>query len=83
MKNMPRFQGSGPVVSPYEIDDLDFYAWFERDRAHVELRDPAFNETIIEFWDDDVWQLVEDGFLDPKDWKKSLFDYARYLEIIV
>jgi len=64
----------------FDIDDLDLYTWFERDRQHVELRDPAQEHTIIEYWDDDVTQLVEDGFLDPRDWKQSLFDYAVYLQ---
>jgi predicted nucleotidyltransferase len=80
---MDRFQGSAPIVCPYSLEDLELHTWFERDRKHVELRDPVTQETIIEFWDEDVDQLVEDGFLDPKDWKWSLFQYARYLEVIV
>jgi len=79
---MKRFQGNGPIVSPYDINDLDLHTWFERDRQYVELRDPVTDETIIEFWDNDVSELVEDGFLNPADWRGSLFEYAKYLEII-
>ena len=42
---------------------VEVYTWFERDRAHVEVRDPATDKTVIEWWDEDVAQAVEDGFL--------------------
>jgi len=79
---MNRFNGSAPHVTPYDIDDLELYTWFERDRQHVELRDEVIDTTIVEFWDEAVSELVEDGFLDPSSWKKSLFDYAIYMGII-
>ena len=80
---MQRFQGNGPTITPYDIDDLELHTWFERDRQHVELRDPITNETIIEYWDEDVSNLVDFGFLNPKDWHGSLFEYAKYLGIII
>jgi len=80
---MDRFQGSEPIVSPYDIDDLELHTWFERDRAHVELRDPVTDETIIEWWDEAVEEAIEDGFLDPRDYHGSAFKYARYVGIIV
>ena len=40
-------KGSGPTVTPYDIDDLDLFTWFERDRSHVELRDPITIACII------------------------------------
>ena len=64
------------------IENFDLYTWFERDRAHVELRNKETDETLIEFWDNEVGEMVEDGFLDPGDWKESLWDYAKYLGII-
>jgi hypothetical protein len=51
--------------------------WFERDRAHVELRDARNEETIVEWWDDAVAEAVEDGFLDSRDWNGSAYQYAR------
>jgi len=51
--------------------------WFERDRAHVELRWKD-GETIIEWWDKDVAQAVDDGFLDPRDWHGSAIEYAQH-----
>ena len=80
---MQRFQGAGPTITPYDIDDLELHTWFERDRQHVELRDPITDDTIIEYWDDDVSNLVIDGFLNPSDWHGSLFAYARYLGVII
>ena len=64
------------------IEDTELHTWFERDRAHVELRNKETDETVIEFWDDDVGGLVMDGFLDPFSWKESLWDYAKDLGII-
>lgn len=63
------------------VDDTTINTWFERDRAHVELRDPM-NRTIIEWWDGEVNQAVEDGFLNPKHWHQSAFEYAQHLGIL-
>lgn len=62
---------------PYQ--DTVVYAWFERDRAHVELRHRHNDDTIVEWWDDEVHEAVMDGFLDPKDWHSSAYDYACYI----
>ena len=58
------------------------FTWFERDRQHVELRDDKTEKTIIEWWDDEVTEAVEDGFLDPKDFHGSAFYYADSQGII-
>lgn len=50
--------------------------WFERDRAHVELLD-VNDETVIEWWDEEVQDAIEDGFLDPKDFLESAMAYAE------
>lgn len=63
-------------------DDYAVATWFERDRAHVELIDVETEETVIEWWDEDVEQAVEDGFLDPRDWLGSAMEYAEHLQII-
>lgn len=64
-------------------ENLELHTWFERDRAHVELRDRVTDETIVEWWDDEVAQMVEDGFLNPKDYKGSAIEYARSVGIIL
>ena len=65
------------------ISDTSIETWFERDRAHVELRYKAGEErTILGFWDEQVSELVEDGFLNPRDWHGSMFEYAAHLGII-
>ena len=52
--------------------------WFERDRAHVCLLDRETEDfTIVEFWDEEVQEAVEDGFLNPRDWHGSLCEYAN------
>lgn len=79
---MNRFNGSSPVAPVLTIDEIELYTWFERDRQCVELRRKDNDETVAEWWDDDVSQLVEDGFLDPKDWKQSAFDYAQEIGFI-
>lgn len=62
--------------------DIELETWFERDRAHVEIHNKKTDKTIYELWDDDVRQAVEDGFLNPKDWKGSMIEYAKHLGII-
>ncbi len=54
----------------YQVD-----TWFERDRAHVALYDG--DEIIMEWWDEEVWEAVDDGFLDPQDWEGSAIEYAK------
>ena len=56
--------------------------WFERDRAHVALINEDTDNTILEFWDADVGQLVEDGFLRPSNWHGSMISYARHLGVL-
>lgn len=64
------------------IEQTELQTWFERDRAHVELRNTKTDATILEFWDEDVAELVEDGFLNPCDWHGSLYEYAAYLAVL-
>ena len=59
------------------IGDTELDTWFERDRSHVDLRHKDTGETIIEWWDDAVSQAVEDGFLDPRNYHGSAFEYAK------
>ena len=54
--------------------------WFERDRAMVQLL--SDDDEIFCFWDDDVREFVEDGFLDPRDWLGSAIEYAEHLGLI-
>jgi hypothetical protein len=62
-----------PVLS---IGDTELHTWFERDRQHVELRDKKSERTIVEWWDEEVSEAVEDGFLKPGRWHQTAFDYA-------
>lgn len=59
------------------IEDTELYTWFERDRAHVELRDLWTDSTIVEWWDEAVKEAVEDGYLNPKNYKRSAYEYAK------
>jgi hypothetical protein len=60
------------------IDDTTLQTWFERDRAHVALVDAETEQnTIVEWWDEAVAEATEDGFLDPRDYKQSAYDYAK------
>jgi len=61
------------------FDDTEIHTWFERDRQHVELRHASTDETIMEWWDDAVTDAVDDGFLDPRDWHESAYEYAKWL----
>lgn len=63
----------------FSLKDTKLKTWFERDRAHVDLQDRKTGRTLIEFWDEDVEQLLEDGFLDRRDLHGSLYKYAVHL----
>lgn len=68
------------------LADTELFTWFERDRAHVELRDRRTGETIVEWWDDDVRQAIEDGLL-PHRWTDAkghgaAFEYAKSTGLI-
>lgn len=68
--------------SHFKNDNFQIYTWFERDRAHVELRNETTGETVVEWWDEQVAEAIEDGFLDPKNWFKSVMDYAKEFKLI-
>jgi hypothetical protein len=61
-------------------EKTEIYTWFERDRAHIELRDKESQETLIEWWDNDAVSAVDDGFLSPGDFHQSAFDYWKERE---
>ena len=80
------------IYTDVGVDDTDLETWFERDRAHIELRDKD-GDTIIEWWDDDVHAAFEDGFLDPKAFimgrlhderrlHNSVYEYAEELGLV-
>jgi hypothetical protein len=71
----PKRAGRDKVLSR-TIDGTEIHTWFERDRQHVELRDKLTDKTIIEWWDDAVTEAVQDGFLKPRDYHRSAYDYA-------
>ena len=77
---MDRFSGAAPVTNDFE--DTEVTTWFERDRAHVELRYIDSQETIMEWWDESVSEAIEDGSLDPARYHQSAWDYALYLGIV-
>jgi hypothetical protein len=62
----------------WTTDNTEISTWFERDRASVVLN-TLDGATIIEWWDDDVHEAVQDGFLDPRDWHGSAVEYANQM----
>lgn len=66
----------------FKDDDFRVDTWFERDRAYVGLVNIATNETVVEWWDDQVHEAIEDGFLNPRDYKKSALEYAKSMNLI-
>jgi hypothetical protein len=62
-----------------ERGDTHIETWFERDRAHVALYESKSQSLIAEWWDGEVTEAVEDGFLNPRDYHGSAYSYARQL----
>lgn len=69
--------GIRAVRAEWPDGGLAIDTWFERDRAHVALRDMLTDTTVVEWWDDEVNDAVEGGFLDPRDWHGSAVEYAE------
>ena len=46
----------------FTTENTELHLWSERDRANVRLEDLEGN-VLLDLWDDDVHQAVEDGFL--------------------
>jgi hypothetical protein len=40
------------------------------------------DRTIMEWWDEDARQAIEDGFLDPRDLLGSATEYAKHLGVL-
>jgi len=63
-------------VTQLRTGNTELLIWFERDRAHVELRNKLDDSTIVEWWDGDVLEAIEDGSLDPRQFHSTAYDYA-------
>lgn len=56
--------------------NTELLVWFERERAHVELRNKLDYSTIVEWWDGDVAEAIEDGSLDARSFHSTAYAYA-------
>lgn len=70
------------VESLYDNPETELHKWFERDRAHIELRNAETDETIIEWWDEEVHNAFDLGILDPQDIHASAIRHAKNLDLI-
>ena len=59
------------------FEDTELYTWDERDRSHIELRDKKTQKTLVEWWDEEVNEVYQDGFLDPQNLHESVYDYYK------
>jgi hypothetical protein len=63
---------------------------FERDRSNVRLRDNLIEADIVDLWDEDVEQAINDGYLtapsgprsEESDWLEPLLEYARGMGLL-
>ncbi len=56
--------------------------WQERDRFNICLRDETTGKDIIDLWDEDATQFVEDGFFDFRRPIQSALEYAQDMGMI-
>jgi len=68
-------------VGQWTVNNTELKEWSERDRNSVVLEDKRTGNSIMEWWDEDVHQAVEDGFLTMGKGKDRLHqdavDYAN------
>ena len=76
--------GKRPKANPGPTrEDVAVETWFERDRSHVRIDDKRTGETLIEWWDEDVEQLFEDGFFKRgRGFENSVLTYAEHLGVL-
>ena len=43
----------------------------------MELRNKLDDSTIVEWWDEDLSEAVEDGSCNPRDYHSSAYEYAE------
>jgi hypothetical protein len=76
-----RFRGKHSVPE-VALSETRLSVWEERDRAHVELINTKNDATIVEWWDDQVREAIEDGFLKPGKLHETAYDYAVHVGLI-
>lgn len=70
------------MIKIADADALDFDWWQERDRASVVVyTDDSRNVEIWAAWDENVHELIEDGFIKWED-DDSVLDYLEHLGIV-
>jgi len=62
------------------MNNIRVETWFERDRANITVYKD--DEEIFSVWDENAAELVEDGFLNPRDWEGSAIEYCQYLGLL-
>lgn len=63
----------------WTTENTQLDTWFERDRALVYLTERSTGRSILGVRDEEVAELAEDGFLDPRAWHRSAVEYANHL----
>lgn len=61
----------------WTVNNTELEEWNERDRLHIGLREKGTDNTIADWWDDDVRSMFEDGFFNNKRLHQSVVDYAN------
>ena len=57
------------------------HAWFERDRQNIWVEDASGKE-VATWWDEEVSEMVRDGFFDPRNLAESVMAYLAEQRII-
>lgn len=71
------------VRQPPRANDAEVNIWEERDRLHIEVRNVKNDQTIVEWWDDDARQMIEDGFFTAGGrLRGSVLDYCIETELL-
>jgi hypothetical protein len=68
------------------IEDTIHAEWHERDRNHlalyVRVDGDGYGDTIVQWWDEDYVQAIEDGIIDPRRPHESAFEYASDMGLL-
>jgi hypothetical protein len=65
------------ALNEYTLQNTRVDTWNERDRCYAILY--SGDQTLMEYWDDDLCEIIADGFIDPRNWHESMLAYYKHL----
>jgi len=75
----------GKINYPKQIpfEDTTFSDSSPSKWAHFKLKHRHNNRIILEFFGPEIPEMVALGFLDPVHWHRSMYEYAKHIDLVI